>query len=256
MGRLQNKIAIVTGGGTGIGRGISLAYAREGAVVVIANRREETGNRVVQEIENTGGQALFVRTDIGSLQDIDNLVQRTVDTFGRIDILVNNAGLATSFAPFLELTPEMFDLVADTNLRGTFFVTQRVARVMAGHRSRIKGIRGKIVMITSNIADIAQPETAHYSSTKGGLNSLTRVLALELSEYNICVNAIAPGEIYVESARDFYHDPANKPRFDAVPLKRFGYPEDVAGAAIFLASSESDYITGTITVIDGGQSIV
>jgi NAD(P)-dependent dehydrogenase (short-subunit alcohol dehydrogenase family) len=250
MGRLQDKIAIVTGGGTGIGRGISLGYAHEGAVVVIANRREETGNRVVQEIEDSGGQALFVRTDIRSLEDVNNLVQRTVETFGRIDILVNNAGVATSFAPFLELTPEMVDLVVNTNLRGTFFLTQRVARVMAGQRS------GKIVMITSNIADIAQPETAHYSSTKGALNSLTRVLALELSEYNIYVNAIAPGEIYIESAKDFFDDPANKPRFDAVPLRRFGYPEDVAGAAIFLASSESDYITGTITVIDGGQSIV
>jgi NAD(P)-dependent dehydrogenase (short-subunit alcohol dehydrogenase family) len=256
MGRLQDQIAIVTGGGTGIGRGISLAYAREGAVAVIANRREETGNRVVQEIESNGGRALFVQTDICSLQDVDHLVRRTVDTFGRIDILVNNAGVATSFAPFLELTPEMYDLVVNTNLRGTFFLTQRVARVMAKQEARERSIRGKIVMITSNIADIAQPETAHYSSTKGGLNSLTRVLALELSDYGICVNAIAPGEIYVESAKDFFDDPANKPRFDAVPLRRFGHPEDVAGAAIFLASSESDYITGTITVIDGGQLIV
>ncbi len=217
MGRLQDKIAIVTGGGTGIGRGISLGYAREGAVVVIANRREETGKRVLQEIESNGGQALFVQTDIRSLQDADNLVQRTVDTFGKIDILVNNAGVATSFAPFLELTPEMYDSVVNTNLRGTFFLTQRVARVMAEQRA------GKIVMITSNIADIAQPETAHYSSTKGGLNSLARVLALELSQYNIYVNTIAPGEIYVESAKDFFDDPANKPRFEAVPLRRFGY---------------------------------
>jgi len=256
MGRLQDKIAIVTGGGTGIGRGISLGYAREGAVVVIANRTEATGNRVAQEIESNGGRALFVRTDIRSFQDVDNLVQRTVDAFGRIDILVNNAGVATSFAPFLEITPEMYDLVVNTNLRGTFFLTQRVARVMTEQEPRERGIRGKILMITSNIADIAQRETAHYSSTKGGLNSLTRVLALELSDYGICVNAIAPGEIYVESARDFFDDPANKPRFDAIPLRRFGYPEDVAGAAIFLASSESDYITGTITVIDGGQLIV
>jgi len=156
----------------------------------------------------------------------------------------------------LELTPEMYDQVVDTNLRGTFFLTQRVARVIAMQEVRDKGIRGKIVMITSNIADIAQAETAHYSSTKGGLNSLTRVLALELSDYGICVNAIAPGEIYVESARAFFDDPANTSRFEAIPLKRFGYPEDVAGAAIFLASSESDYITGTVTVVDGGQTIV
>lgn len=250
MGRLQDKIAIVTGGGTGIGRGISLGFAREGAMVVIANRRQETGSRVVREIESAGGRAQFVQTDIRSLEDVDNLVQRTAEMFERIDILVNNAGMATSFGPFLEITPDMFDLVVDTNLRGTFFLTQRVARVMAKQSS------GKIIMITSNIADIAQRETAHYSSTKGGLNSLTRVLALELSDYGICVNAIAPGEIYVESAKDFFDDPANKPRFDALPLKRFGYPKDVAGAAIFLASSDSDYITGTKTVIDGGQMII
>lgn len=250
MARLQDKVAIVTGGGTGIGRGIALAYAREGAIVVIANRREEKGQGVVNEIEREGGRALFVRTDIRSLPDIDNLVERAVEAYGRIDILVNNAGVATAFAPFLNLPPDMYDLVADTNLRGTFFVTQRVARVMAQQRS------GKIVIISSNLADIAQPETCHYMATKGGLKSLTKGLALELSPYGICVNAIAPGEIYVESAKEFYDDPANKPRFDAVPLRRFGYPQDVAGAAVFLASSESDYITGTTTVIDGGQSIV
>ncbi len=250
MARLQDKVAIVTGGGTGIGRGIALAYAREGAIVVIANRREEKGQGVVNEIETEGGRALFVRTDIRSLPDIDNLVERAVEVYGRIDILVNNAGVATAFAPFLNLPPEMYDLVADTNLRGTFFVTQRVARVMAQQRS------GKIVIISSNLADIAQPETCHYMATKGGLKSLTKGLALELSPYGICVNAIAPGEIYVESAREFFDDPANRPRFDAVPLRRFGYPQDVAGAAVFLASSESDYITGTTTVIDGGQSIV
>jgi len=250
MARLQDKVAIVTGGGTGIGRGIALAYAREGAIVVIANRREEKGQGVVNEIEREGGRALFVRTDIRSLPDIDNLVERTVEAYGRIDILVNNAGVATAFAPFLNLPPDMYDLVADTNLRGTFFVTQRVARVMAQQRS------GKIVIISSNLADIAQPETCHYMATKGGLKSLTKGLALELSPYGICVNAIAPGEIYVESAKEFFDDPANRPRFDAVPLQRFGYPQDVAGAAVFLASSESDYITGTTTVIDGGQSIV
>jgi len=250
MARLQDKVAIVTGGGTGIGRGIALAYAREGAIVVIANRREEKGQGVVNEIEREGGRALFVRTDIRSLPDIDNLVERAVEAYGRIDILVNNAGVATAFAPFLNLPPDMYDLVADTNLRGTFFVTQRVARVMAQQRS------GKIVIISSNLADIAQPETCHYMATKGGLKSLTKGLALELSPYGICVNAIAPGEIYVESAKEFFDDPANRPRFDAVPLRRFGYPQDVAGAAVFLASSESDYITGTTTVIDGGQSIV
>lgn len=250
MGRLQDKIAIVTGGGTGIGRGIALAYGHEGAVVVVANRRDETGKFVVEEITKGGGRAIFVRTDIRQLSDIDDLVARTLDLYGRIDVLVDNAGVATAFAPFLDVTPEMYDLVADTNLRGTFFVTQRVGRVMA------KQGGGKIIIITSNLADIAQPETCHYMCTKGGLKSFTKGLALELSQYGICVNALAPGEIYVESARSFFDDPANRPRFDAIPLRRFGYPHDVAGAAIFFATGESDYITGHTMVIDGGQSIV
>jgi NAD(P)-dependent dehydrogenase (short-subunit alcohol dehydrogenase family) len=250
MGRLQDKVAIITGGGTGIGLGIARAFVREGAAVVIANRHEETGTRAVQELSAAGGRALFVRTDIRSTDDTRDLVERTVDAFGTLDVLVNNAGLATSFAPFLEITPDMFDLVVDTNLRGTFFLTQAAAQVMA------RRMRGKVVTITSNLAYIAQAETAHYTCTKGGLTAFTRILALELSQYNICVNAIAPGEIYVESARGFFDDPANRPRFDALPLRRFGYPEDVAGAAVFLASSESDYITGTTMVIDGGQMIV
>jgi NAD(P)-dependent dehydrogenase (short-subunit alcohol dehydrogenase family) len=243
-------VAIVTGGGTGIGRGIALAFAREGAKVVIANRTEETGTRTVGDIVAAGGRALFVPTDIRSIEESRRLVDQTVEAFGTVDILVNNAGLATSFAPFLDIAPDMYDLVVDTNLRGTFFLTQAAARVMAQHES------GKVVNITSNLAFIAQPETAHYTCTKGGLTAFTRILALELSAYNICVNAIAPGEIYVESAASFFDDPANKPRFDALPLRRFGYPDDVAGAAIFLASSESDYITGTTIVVDGGQMIV
>jgi len=256
MGRLQDKIAIVTGGGTGIGRAIALGYARERAMVVIANRTVETGQRTADEIANFGGHALFVQTDIRLSEDMDRLVRHTMERFGRIDILVNNAGVANTGAPFLEMTPEMYDLVMDTNMRGTYFLTQRVARMMLKQEARPRGIRGKIIMITSNIADIAQADTSHYSSTKGGLNSLTRVLALELSRHGICVNAIAPGEIYVESSKAFFDDPANQPRFDEVPLKRVGRPEDVAGAAVFLGSEESDYITGTITVIDGGQSIV
>ncbi len=229
---------------------LALTYAREGAAVVIANRSEHTGREAVTEIEQGGGKALFLRTDIRSRFEVDSLVQRTLEAFGRIDILVNNAGVANAFAPFLEVSPEMYGLVGDTNLRGTFFVSQRVARVM------VQQARGKIVIISSNLAEIAQPGTCHYMCTKGGLNSFTKGLALELSPYNICVNAIAPGEIYVENASEFFDHPANRPRFDAVPLRRFGFPQDVAGAAVFLAADEADCITGATIVVDGGQSIV
>jgi NAD(P)-dependent dehydrogenase (short-subunit alcohol dehydrogenase family) len=165
-------------------------------------------------------------------------------------VLVNNAGISTSFVPFLAIREEEYDEVVGTNLRGTFFLSQAAAREMA----RTGG--GKIVIVGSNLAEIAQPGCAHYMATKGGLRSLARSLALELAPLGIQVNAVAPGEIFVEAARDFFEDPANKPRFAQIPAGRIGRAEEVAGAVVMLASADSSYITGQMLVIDGGQSIV
>ncbi len=247
--KLKDKVAIVTGGGTGIGKGISLAYAKEGARLVIANRREEIGARMAEEITASGGEAIFVQTDICNLSDDQRLVDRTLESFGRIDILVNNAGISTLFGPFLEVTEDTYDTILDIDLKGTFFLSQKVARVMAEQEE------GVIINITTNIAEIVQDGTSAYAAAKGGLKTLTRNMAFELARYDIRVNAIAPGEIYVENARSFFDHPANKPRFEALPLKRFGYPKDVSGAAVFLASQESSYITGITITIDGGQML-
>ena len=248
--RLQGKTAIVTGGGTGIGRGIALAFAREGAQVIIANRTEKTGAGVVAEINKLGGKALFVPTDIARLTDQTHLVEETLRHFQKIDILVNNAGVSTLFAPFLEVTEEMFDTIINIDLRGTFFLSQKVGRVM------VQQNYGKIINITTNITEIVQNETAPYAAAKAGLKTLTQNMAVELGKYHIQVNAIGPGEIYIDNTKFYFDDPAHKHIPDNIPLKRLGYPEDVASAALFLASNESDYITGITLIVDGGELLV
>lgn len=250
MGRLTGKSAIVTGGGTGIGRSIAAALAREGARIVVAARRAEVGERAAAELRAQGAEALFVRTDISRVEEGRRLVAEAVRAYGRLDVLVNNAGISTSFRPFLEIEEREYDEVVDTNLRGTFFLSQAAARAMAGFGG------GKIVIVGSNLAEIAQQGCAHYMATKGGLRSLCRSLALELAPHGIQVNAVAPGEIFVEAAREFFEDPANQARFAQIPAGRIGRADEVAGAVVMLASGDSSYITGQMLVIDGGQSIV
>ena len=248
--RLKDKVAIVTGGATGIGKAITQAYAREGAKVVIASRRADIGAACAQELTDQGHTVVYVQTDISRLPQLDNLVAETLRQFGHIDILVNNAGIVTEFGPFFECTEERFDKVAAVNLKGSFFLTQAVAAQMIE-----AGTGGKIIFISSNVAQMAQEDSAHYVATKGGLNSLVINLAGELGPHGITVNAISPGEILVESAREWFEDPANQWRFERIPLRRIGQPEDVAGAAVFLAGCEADYITGVNIAVDGGQLI-
>ena len=249
MGRLTGKAAIITGGGTGIGWAIAEAFAAEGARLLIACRRSEVGERAAAELRERGAEAIFAQSDLSVPEQSRRLVQRALEHFNALDILVNNAGISTSFVPFLELTEDQFDLVVGTNLRGTFFLSQAAAREM------VKRGGGKIIHITTNIAEIAQAGTAHYMASKGGLRSLTRSMALELAPHAIQVNAVAPGEIFVEAARDFYEDPANQQRFAAIPAGRIGEAAEVAGAVVYLASAESSYQTGTTIVVDGGQMI-
>lgn len=250
MDRLKGRAALITGGGTGIGRAIADAFATEGARIVIAARRADVGLRAVEELRAGGAEAHFVATDIRRPEQSRALVRATIELLGGLDILVNNAAIATSFVPFLEMREEDFDLVVGTNLRGTFFLSQAAALEM----TRLGG--GKIVLITTNITEIAQRGCAHYMSSKGGLRSLTRSLALELAPHNIQVNAVAPGEIFVESARDFFCDPANAQRFSAIPAGRIGRAEEVAGVVVMVASEDSSYITGQTIFVDGGQMIV
>jgi NAD(P)-dependent dehydrogenase (short-subunit alcohol dehydrogenase family) len=249
--RLKGKVAIVTGAGRGIGRAIALGYAREGAAVVVNySRSSEAADEVVRIIQSTGGKALAVRADVSKLTDLDALLASTTNTFGTLDIVVNNAGIEFN-EPVLEATEEAWDQTIGVNLKGAYFLSCKAARIMskAGH--------GKIINISS-VHDV-QPvrDRAIYTASKGGMLMMMKSLALELAQYNIHVNAVSPGAIFTDMNRKHLTDPPRRARLiERIPLKRIGDVEDVVGAAVFLASPESDYVTGTTIYVDGGLILV
>ncbi len=245
--RLQGKVAIVTGAGRGIGRAIAIGYAREGALVVVNySRSAEAADEAVRTIRSAGGKAVAVRADVSQFADQDELIAATLNEFGALDILVNNAGIEYN-EPVLEASEETWEKTIGVNLKGAYFLSSKAATVMR----RAGG--GKIVNISS-IHDV-QPlrDRAIYSITKGGMLMMVKSLALELAEYNIQVNAISPGAILTDLNRKHLTDPPRRARLlDRIPAKRIGEPEDLIGAAVFLASPDSDYATGTTIYVDGG----
>ena len=244
--RLEGTTAIVTGAGRGIGRAIALGYAAEGAAVVLNDSCAQTTREVEQRIRSDGGRALAVVTDVSRLADHARLLAATLDEFGRLDILVNNAGIEIHES-ILEASPETWERTIGVNLEGAYFLSCRAAAIMA----RAGG--GRIINIAS-IHD-TQPlrDRGVYSITKGGMRMMTRSLALELGEHNIRVNSISPGAILTDMNRASLSDPARREQLiGRIPLRRIGEPEDMVGAAVFLASSESDYVTGTTLYVDGG----
>jgi 2-deoxy-D-gluconate 3-dehydrogenase len=243
---LSGKVAIVTGAGRGMGYPIALALARYGADVVICSRTVSELEKVKTEIEALGRRALVHRMDVTKIHEIHAMVEATVKAFGHIDILVNNAGVnAPQWAE--EVTEDAWDKVFNTNLKGLFFCAQSVGRVM------IQQKKGKIINVSSQSGVVGLLQRAAYCSSKGGVNLLTKVLAIEWAKYNINVNAIAP---------TFIETPFTKPMFEKegfkeyvlgnIPLGRVGKPEDVVGGVIYLASGVSDLVTGHILLIDGG----
>jgi len=239
--RLYDKVSIITGGGKGIGRGISQRFAQEGAQVVIAQRDPETAQRLVHEIEASGGRASFIPTDVSIPEHVEHLVQETMERFAQIDILVNNAGITRCWEPVLEMSLESWQRVIDVNLTGVFLCSQAVARHMARREY------GRIINIGSVASFMPQSNAAHYCAAKGGLIMLTKSLALDLSPYNILVNAVAPGAIFTErSVED------GGGGLDKIPLGRQGKVEELAAAVLFLASDEAGYIQGQTLTVDGG----
>jgi len=248
--KLQNRVALVTGGSRSIGRAIALRLGSEGADVAVnyvANAIAAT--EVVQALRAMGRKALAIQADVSRADHVQRLVETVLDSFGRIDILVNNAGIV-SRAPFLELTEEEWDRVMAVDLKGPFLVGQAVARHMAERRA------GRIINIASISAHIAFPGLTHYQVAKAGVYMLTRGMALELAPYGVLVNAIAPGVVETDLNRERLADPAFRTmRLSKIPLGRFASPDDIAGAVVYLASDDSQFVTGSTITIDGGQTL-
>ena len=242
--RLQEQVAIVTGGGRGIGRAIAKAFGREGAAVVVAELNAENGAATAAEILAAGGRARFIQTQVDDRASVEAMVQATVAEFGRIDILVNNAAILGENGPFLEVGQEVWDRVIGVNQTGVFHCSQAVGRVMAQARG------GNIINISSVNGKVPQPRCIAYGAAKSAVEAMTIVLAEDLAPYGIRANCIAPGPIQSRAADDEPPHPS-----DSVLLGRAGLPSEIASVAVFLASQESSYVNGQVIAVDGGMLV-
>jgi len=248
---LDQKVAIVTGADSGIGRGIAIQFAKEGATVVVNYAyAKDKAEEVRQIIEQNKGQALVIQADVSQYQQAMGLIQQTVEHFNRLDIMVNNAGMEIHSA-FVDVTEEQFDRVLGVDLKGVFFCAQAATREMIKRKTP-----GRIINISSIHEDLAMPQNVPYCCAKGGVRMLMRTIALELASYNITVNNIAPGAIHTPIDADVEADPEKmKALLNEIPLHRMGQPEEVGKLALYLASDAAAYITGSTYVIDGGLMI-
>jgi glucose 1-dehydrogenase len=246
--RLEGKVAAVTGGDQGIGRAIVERLAREGADVALCYRSNRTGaDEVVAAIEKTGRKATAIQADVGRVSEGQRFIAEAVAQLGRVDILVNNAGLERR-ADFWDVTEQDYDTVLDVNLKGPFFVTQAFVK----HRLQAKA-GGKVINISSVHEELPFPHFTSYCASKGGIKMMTRNLSIELAPLDITINSIAPGAIETPINKKLLNDPIKlKSLLENIPLKRLGKPEDVASVAAFLASPDSDYVTGATYFVDGG----
>lgn len=248
---LKQKVAIVTGSDSGIGRGIALKLAASGAAVVINYAHNQAkAEEVHQTIEQGGGTAFVIQADVSQYQQVYSLVQQTVDHFHRLDIMVNNAGMEIH-SPFVDVTEEMYDRVLSIDLKGTFFGTQAAAHEMIKEK-----VAGRIINISSVHEELPMPLNVPYCCAKGGIRMLTRTAAVELAPYNITINNIAPGAIETPIDADVFANPEKyKALLAEIPMHRLGQPVEIGDLAVYLASDYASYITGTTFTIDGGLSV-
>jgi len=249
MEDLKEKVAIVTGARRGMGRTHALALAKAGAKVVVSDISLEDCQKVCQEIEKKGGEAMAIKCDVSKKEEVEEMIRKTVEKFGKVDILVNNAGIA-QFKPFLELTEEEWDRTLGINLKGYFLCAQAAAKEMAKQKS---GAIINIASVAMGQQGVGMQNIAHYCASKGGIVAMTEALAVELAPFGIRVNAISPGMIETPMIDPVKQDPKMMEAMLAkVPLGRVGKPEEVSNLVLFLASDASSYMTGSTVVIDGG----
>lgn len=247
--RLKGKIALVTGAGAGNGAAMAAGLAREGAIVAFGDVNIKGAKKHAQLTVDAGYQALGVPLDVTSKESIQEVVSLLIEKYGKIDILVNNAGVLTR-NPFLEVTEQEWDKIMDVNAKGVFLCSQVVAREMAKKKS------GSIINISSFSASIALPNTVHYGASKGAVAMLTKHMALDLSEYHIRVNSVAPGVIETDMNRERLAQPeARAATMDRILVGRIGNPDDLVGATVFLASDEAGYVNGSTITVDGGWQV-
>ncbi len=242
---LQNQIAIVTGSTKGIGKEIALAFAREGATVIVSGRNAERAEHVVNEITSAGGTATAILADVSQMSDAQKLFKESMDAFGRVDILVNNAGI-TRDNLLMRMKEAEWDEVININLKGAFNCIKSVSRQMMKQRY------GRIINITSVVGQIGNAGQSNYAASKAGVIGLTKSVAKELASRNIICNAIAPGFIETEMT-DVLDEETRATLMTQIPLGRLGDVKDVARAAVFLAGADAAYITGQVINVDGGM---
>ncbi len=243
---LKGKVAMVTGGGSGLGHGYSVNLARAGAAVACFGRSLEPLERTVKEIKEEGGEAIALPGDITEVSQIEEAMSAIVNKYGKMDILINNAGTEIA-EPVCEVTEEHFAEIIDVNVKGTFMAAKIAAKYMKEQKA------GKIINIASLGSFIGLAESTVYCCSKGAVMQFTKALSLELAPFQIQVNAIAPGYFLTEMTKPFFEDEKHSAWIlERIPLGRIGTEEDLAGTAIFLSSKASDYITGQTFIVDGG----
>lgn len=245
--KLEGKVAIVTGSSRGIGRGIADRLAAEGAKVVVNGRNLETIEPVAGALRSAGAEALAVVADVGYMDQVDQMFDEVQRRFGAVDILVNNAGWASPVAHFLELDERHWDTVIRTNLKSVYLCSRRAANLMVD-----QGRAGSIISISSFAAARSHRAMTAYDASKGGIEALSRAMAVDLAPFGIRSNVVGPGAIHTEEFEP-QGEEGKVERGRVVPLGRVGYPADIAGAVAFLASDDAGYITGQVIYVDGGM---
>lgn len=248
---LENKTVIITGSTSGIGRGMAIMFAQNGASVVVNSNVQEGGEQVVEEIKALGGNSIFVLADVGKLEEAEMLAQRTVEEYGKIDVLINNAGINIEVkdrGPIHEFPDEMWKKILNVDLDGVYYCSKAALKHM------VKKGSGKIINIGSIVGLVPLRNQSAFAAAKGAVNNLTKAMAIELASYGINVNAILPGSISIPKMVEggMYTDGRFESIMSHIPFKRPGTPEDIGYGALYLASDASDYVTGNILVIDGG----
>ena len=249
--RLKDKIALVTGSSRGVGRAVALGFAKEGAKVAVNyTSNEKAAKEVVEAIESMGSKAVAIKADVAQKPDAENLVATTIDTFGGLDILVNNAGF-TRPALMIKMTEDEWDQVVDIHLKGAFLCSQAAALHMKEQKS------GKIINVMSVAGLVGTVGQINYSAAKGGILSMTKSMARELARYSICANVISLGIVATDMTEKIRSDEKLKEIYmNRILLKRFAEPDDISPAFVFMASDESNYITGQLLCVDGGYGMI